>query len=181
MVAGIKIFRPAFLCPRHKKPVKWVDDNHYRCPQCHWNNYVPPFCTPTEYDRCRKIEEPYRAAEGGFQFNIDTAFFFKVNNFLAAEFHYPAPKLEGPDKDYDLSYTGLYKGVQGKFGKMRGKIHLQNYAGIVTLIHEFTHHVAACDRLKVSDDLSNLHGADFLVVEEMLLKSFATARKEKSL
>lgn len=167
-----------FTCPQHGKPARFVDNTHYKCPKCYGHGqYVPEGCKVTEYDACHQIELEYRSMFAGYTFSDSTPVFHATNSFLATFFKYPLPVLCLPFGDEAGEFSGMYKAVNGKFGDVRAKIILKPWATIITLIHEFAHHVARVDKLKVKDDFANLHGADFLIVEKMLLQGFADHRK----
>lgn len=158
------------------------------------NTNNEPFRYPdSEYIRCRKIEAPYRELYSNVQFwsngpvrkqglYPNSAVFNNVLLFLTTELKYPMPRLveltpEHPS--YLEGTTGLYlSGRLKSQTKTSCRILLRHYASIITLIHEYAHHIVWLDKLKASDDFSIHHGADFLTIEKLLLEIFHQAKKE---
>lgn len=163
------------VCPTHNKVAICVRPNYYKCCKC----LLPFFARhgiSTEYNACREIENPYRTRYQKLpRFSESPSFFFAVAEFISNEFKYSMPRIE--EMNVFDEFAGLYKSARGKFGAIRGKILLKPNVGIVTLIHEYTHHIAHVDKLKVNDEFSSIHGADFLTVEKMLLESFDTNKE----
>lgn len=147
-------------------------------------NQEPMRYWPSEYNRCREIETPYRKLYGHIQFwsNETTRGFHNAILFLTTELNYPMPRLLEllpSHKLYKEGMNGLYlSGSVKSETKTSCHILLRHYANIITLIHEYAHHIAWLDRLKVSDDFAIHHGADFLTIEKMLLEMFHQAKKE---
>lgn len=147
-------------------------------------NQEPMDYWPSEYNRCREIEAPYRKLYRDIHFwgNEINREFQNTLLFLTTELNYPMPRLVRLTPTH---YAWL-EGVNGLYlnGKLKSdtktscRILLRNHANIITLIHEYAHHIAWLDRLKVSDDFAIHHGADFLTIEKMLLEMFHQAKKE---
>ena len=128
---------------------------------------------PTEYRKCRLLERRFEhLTMWGYpkfrRWEDSQEAYRNVLLFFVAEINYPMPRLGTLN---DERYKGLYL----RTGVSSPAILLHPKSSIITLIHEYTHHIAWLDRVRVNDEESISHGADFLTLEEMLLTMFSEA------
>lgn len=158
------------LCPAHNKAAHPISNGLWKCNKCY-----KPFIanwTGAEYDACKSLEAKYRELDSNVQFLGNEQTFFEVMTRLCYSWHLPVPRLQTISLAYS-EFNGVYISKKFKNLDRYGIIELKPLARIVTMIHELTHHFVHLEKLNPKDEGSNLHGGDFIWVEELLLKDFA--------